>query len=248
MTIHRPISLIGAAPSACAHRPDARCENCKVRAFSICAALKPDELAELEEIAHPVSFAAKDSVFAEGDAVSNVYNVTAGTIRLYQLFRDGRRQVIGFSFPGDFLGVQLEAEHGFCADAIGEVSACRFSRADFSALLARKPHLMKALHERTARDMRLMQDQVVALGRRSAEERVGWFLTQLRQRAARCGNGDGERVDIPMSRQDIADYLGLTIETVSRTFSGLARDKAVRIEQGGVRVLNEASLGNLAAV
>jgi CRP/FNR family transcriptional regulator len=245
MNVHRPISNLRAA--ACSHRPDADCRECKVRAFSICASLKPDELAELEAIAQPVKFRAKETLFLETERAHAVYNVTSGAVRLYRLFRDGRRQVIGFSFPGDFLGVQLMADHGFSADAIDDVSACRFSRAEFDALLSRKPHLMEALHARAAHDMRLMQDQVVALGRRTAEERVAWFLVQLRDRAARCGVRSDD-IAVPMTRQDIADYLGLTIETVSRTLTSFARKGVLGIGQGSIRVTDEGLIGGLAAV
>ncbi len=245
MTVHRSVANLRASSVACPHRADSRCEECKVRASSVCAALRSDELAELEAIAHQVSFAAKESLFLESDKARDVFNITSGVVRLYRLFRDGRRQVIGFSFPGDFLGVQLSTDHGFSADAVSDVSVCRFAKRDFEALLARKPLLMEALHGRAATIMRLMQDQVVSLGRRSAEERMAWFITQLRERTA-LGGAEGS-VSIPMSRQDIADYLGLTIETVSRTLSALAKRGVISVEPGGVRVLKEGLIGELAA-
>jgi CRP/FNR family transcriptional regulator, anaerobic regulatory protein len=160
---------------------------------------------------------------------------------------DGRRQVVGFALPGDFLGLAMDDHYGFSADAVGAVRACRFSREAFSTLLDEKPHLLRRLHEFATHELRLAQDQMVVLGRRTAEEKVASFLAGLRDRWARI-NRISVTIPLPMSRQDIADFLGLTIETVSRTLSQLARDKVILVVPEGVRLMNVARLEAMAEV
>ena len=222
------------------------CEHCRVRFLSVCAALDRDELAELEAIAQSIHFDAKETIFLEGEDARALYNVTCGTLRLYRLFDDGRRQIIGFALPGDFLGLDLASPHAFSADAIDAVSACRFSRTSFTALTERKPHLLRRLHSATTRELSAAQDQVMALGRRSAEEKVAWFLIHLRERYARVGDRT-TMIALPMSRLDIADFLGLTIETVSRTLTRLARDESIAIDPGGIRLVDVRRIEQLAA-
>src|SRR5262249_54861789 len=123
------------------------------------------------------------------------------------------------------------------------VSACRFPRSSFTALTARKPHLMRRLHAATARELNLAQDQMTALGRRGAEEKLAWFLIHLRERSAPAASA----IRLPMSRLDIADFLGLTIETVSRTLSKLARQRILTTTAEGVRLIDTARIEMLAA-
>src|SRR3954452_12939051 len=233
---------VALVPAQCA-RTATDCEHCRMRLRSICSALDRDELADLEAIAQPVHFAAKETLFVEGEEAQAAYTLTRGTARLYRVFDDGRRQILGFMLPGDFLGLDLASHRAFSADAVDEVSACRLSRTGFAALTARKPHLLKRLHAATTRELNLAQDQTMALGRRSAEEKLAWFLVHLRQRSA----PPSALVALAMSRLDIADFLGLTIETVSRTLTRLARQKIVALVPEGVRLLDVARIEGLAA-
>lgn len=230
--------------SACCHART-NCADCKVRLLSVCAALESDELCELEKLAHKAMFESKETLFSQELQADSVYNVTEGVVRLYKLLPDGRRQIVGFALPGDFLGLAMDDHYGFSADAIGHVTACRFSRADFSKLIDEKPHLLRRLHEFSTHELRLAQDQMVLLGRRTAEEKVASFLNSLRQRWARL-HGSSVTVPLPMSRQDIADFLGLTIETVSRTLSQFVRNKIILVVPGGVRLTDTARLEALA--
>ncbi|HXL68674.1 MAG TPA: helix-turn-helix domain-containing protein, partial [Xanthobacteraceae bacterium] len=158
----------------------------------------------------------------------------------------GRRQIIGFALPGDFLGLSMADRYTFSADAIGPVKACRFSRGAFSDLLDEKPHLLRRLHELATHELSIAQDQMVVLGRRTAEEKVASFLVGLRDRWARFSKVS-VTVPLPMSRQDIADFLGLTIETVSRTLTRFARERAILVVPDGVRLLDSQRLEQLAA-
>jgi CRP/FNR family transcriptional regulator len=214
------------------------CAHCGLRPLSVCAALEVDELRQLESVAHVHCLAAKATLFAQDEPAQYVYNITAGVVRLYKLLPDGRRQIVGFALPGDFLGLALADRYGFSADAIEPVTACRFSREAFTGLVDHKPRLLRRLHEFATHELSLAHDQMVILGRRNAAERIGSFLIALRDRWGRLNGHTSVHVPLPMSRQDIADFLGLTIETVSRTLNKLAREKTIVIVPDGIRILN----------
>ena len=221
------------------------CSHCKVRALSLCSALEPDELEAMDKLARHVSFEKHQTLFSQGEASESVYNVTAGSVRLFKLLPDGRRQVVGFALPGDFLGLAMSERNGFSAETLSATSACQFPRVPFSDLLDAKPHLLRRLHDMASHELSLAQDQMVILGRRTAEEKIASFLVGLRKRWARI-DGSTVRAPLPMSRQDIGDYLGLTVETVSRMMTKLAREKAIVITPDGVRLLDPARLEALA--
>lgn len=237
------------APHACGgEHAGEGCIACQVRPLSICGALADEEMAEMSALAHRSCHASKTAIFAQGDRAQNVYNVTGGTIRLSRLLPDGRRQIVGFALPGDFLGLSLEDSHGFAAEAVDAVTLCRFTRTAFSDLVDHKPHLLRRLHSFAMHELSIAQEQMVVLGRRNAEEKVAAFLIGLRDRRARVYSHTSVMIPLPMSRQDIADFLGLTIETVSRTFTRLAKEKSIVIVPDGVRLLNVERLEALAAV
>ena len=238
------MSGLQAAHIACCHAKQS-CLDCKVRAVSVCAALDSDELRALEALAQQTAFAPKETLFLHDHPVDTVYNLTEGVVRLYKLLPDGRRQIVGFALPGDFLGLAMGDQYGVCADAVDLVKACRFWREPFSDLLDEKPHLLRRLHTFMTHELSLAQDQMVILGRRTAEEKIASFLIGLRNRWARL-NGASVTIHLPMGRQDIADFLGLTIETVSRTLSRFARDRAILIVPDGVRLLDQQRMEQLA--
>jgi len=230
----------------CPHeRTDTTCVGCKVRGVSICAVLDESELGSLEAIAEDVHYDARETILLQDDAADAVYNITQGTVRLYKLLLDGRRQIVGFLLPGDFLGLALSDQYPFSADAVEPVTACRFARGAFSALLDEKPHLLRRLHEAATHELSLAQDHMVLLGRRTAGEKVAAFLLGLRERWRRLG-GSLVTIPLPMTRQDIADYLGLTLETVSRTISKFARSRMLLVVPDGVRLLDPARIEALA--
>jgi len=177
---------------------------------------------------------------------TSFYNLLEGVMRLYKLLPDGRRQIVGFALPGDFLGMTTSARHSFSADAIGAVAVCRFSRTSFARFIENKPHLLRRMNELAVRELSQAQDHMVLLGRRSAEEKVATFLIGWRDRLAQLGS-PSKTVALPMSRQDIADFLGLTIETVSRTFTKLERDRVIEILPGSISLLDPARAEALAA-
>lgn len=231
----------------CAHgRGTNNCDDCKVRLFSVCGALEASELDDLDRISQVRHFAPKTMLFDQGALAGSVFNVTEGMVRLYKSLPDGRRQIVGFALPGDFLGLALMDRYGVAAEAVNQVKVCRFARPAFITYVDGKPHLLRRLHEFAGHELSLAQDQMLLLGRRTAEEKVAAFLLNLQTRYARIG-AMTVTVPLPMSRQDIADYLGLSIETVSRTLTRLARDKVIVIVPDGVRLLSIERLDQLAA-
>jgi len=234
------ISLVAGDPSGQA------CTDCSVRQFSLCAALDNAELRELEHLGRHIHFTSCETVFAQEEMTTSFYNLLEGVMRLYKLLPDGRRQIVGFALPGDFLGMTASPRHTFSADAIGPVTICRFSRVAFARFVEDKSHLLRRINELAVRELSQAQDHMVLLGRRSAEEKVATFLIGWRDRLGRLGHL-AKTVPLPMSRQDIADFLGLTIETVSRTFTKLERDGVIEILPGSIGLLDPARAEALAA-
>jgi CRP/FNR family transcriptional regulator, anaerobic regulatory protein len=222
------------------------CGACAVRPFSVCASLDTTELDEFGHISRHVDFAACETVFAQEELTTSFYNLLDGVLRLYKLLPDGRRQIVGFALPGDFIGMATDARHGFSADAIGPVSICQFAKASFARFAEYRPNLLRRINELTARELNQARDHMVLLGRRSAEEKVATFLVGWRDRLQQL-RGSSRVVPLPMSRQDIADYLGLTIETVSRTFTKLEREGVIDIVPGGICLRDAARAEALAA-
>ncbi|WP_210485319.1 Crp/Fnr family transcriptional regulator [Microvirga antarctica] len=175
------------------------------------------------------TFASGQAVFWEGDASSHLFQLTEGCLRLYRILSDGRRAVTGFVFPGESLGVSFQGPHLYTAEAVTPVRLNRLSLSRLYAAVDASVHLRQQLLARMYRDMSAAQHLIILLGQLSAEERVASFLLS----AGRRSGADRSRpltIDLPMSRLDIADYLGLTIETVCRVFSKFKRDGLIALE------------------
>jgi CRP/FNR family transcriptional regulator, anaerobic regulatory protein len=175
------------------------------------------------------SFAAGETIFWEGDASSHVFHLTKGCLRLCRLLPDGRRAVMGFVFAGEMLGISLPKTYLYTAEAIGEVCLRRMPRLRFHQAVDASETLRPLLLAKMYEDMSAAQQHMLVLSRLSAEERVVNFLLS----AARRTGVDLDRpvvIELPMSRLDIGDYLGLTIETVSREISKLRREGQIACE------------------
>ncbi len=222
------------------------CAACGIRDLSICSVLDADELARLAAIATNVSLVHNQTIVEEGEPADYLFNLTKGAVKLYKLLPDGRRQITGFLFEGDFLGIALNEKYAYSAEAVNDVTLCRFPRRKLEALLDEFPKLEKRLLGVASNELVQAQDQMLLLGRKTAREKVVSFLLLLSRRAADRGL-DSRTVYVPMSRSDIADYLGLTTETVSRTFTNLKRDGHIGLKAGGhVELLDMDALEELA--
>jgi CRP/FNR family transcriptional regulator, anaerobic regulatory protein len=211
------------------HKGGSPCAACAVRDLALCSALENDELVLLDEIIKFVDLAAGDALFDEGEPAANVYNLTSGTIKLYKLLPDGRRQVTGFLFAGDFLGLAASEDYIYSAEAVTPVSLCKFSRNDLDSLIERAPQMGRRLLGMARHELAEAQEQILLLGRKTAKERIASFILKLSERAVHRGE-IGDPVSIPMSRNDIGDYLGLTTETVSRTLTRLRSSGVIVME------------------
>ncbi|SFR09468.1 helix-turn-helix domain-containing protein [Poseidonocella sedimentorum] len=166
-------------------------------------------------------------LFFEGDEVDNLYLIESGSVRLTRVLEDGRRQIIAFGFPGDIIGFPAEGLYNTDCDALRDAVLRPIPRRlleDGSA----DPALHKALMAAALREISGMQDHFMMLGRKSASEKVASFLGALSERVGTRGAGAPE-ITLPMGRADIADFLGLTTETVSRCFSALRKSGVIRL-------------------
>jgi CRP/FNR family transcriptional regulator, anaerobic regulatory protein len=193
------------------------------------------ELSELGKLANRTNFRAKAAVFTEDEPTIAVYMVTHGTARLYKMLDDGRRQILGFALPGDFLGLSVSDRYTYSVEAISQVAACQFPRAPFLSFLQANPQSLYSMLQASLRETSAARDHMLLLGRGSAEQRLAEFIISWRARIGRAGVLSN-LVPLPMPRYDVADFLGLTIETVSRVLSKLEREGVVRLVPKGLRL------------
>ena len=208
------------------------CKACAVRHMAVCDALATDELHYLKSILTQGTLAAGDDLIYEGDEADCAFIVTSGVVKLYKLLPDGRCQVVGFAFPGDFLGLSDTHKYSCSVEAVTSARFCRFKKTDMEALLDRIPHLQKRMLEVTRFELSTVQEQMLLLGRKLAKEKIASFLLSLSRRAARSEEPISP-VYVPMRRSDVADYLGLTTETVSRSFTQLRKDGLISPRASG---------------
>lgn len=176
-------------------------------------------------IARPVTIGANRALFLDGEAADDAFLVSTGAVRAFRLLPDGRRLITAFMFEGDFLGFAVDGRYEFAAETITPTRLCRFPRPRLDALLDDCPRLRNALLHFATEELRLAQDHMVLLGCKSATEKLASFLLHLARRTARGGTqAEPFLVPLPMTRSDIADHLGLTTETASRTLT-LLREK-----------------------
>ena len=158
------------------------CNGCEARALSVCGSLEDEAFTGLQKLNHPINFPARSVLFNQETPVRHVFTVVHGVVRLYKLLPDGRRQIVGFALPGDFLGLALADGYGFCADAVTAVTVCRFSRDTFGDYADTHPQMLRRLHDMATHELALAQQQMVLLGRRDAEEKLASFLLGLQKR------------------------------------------------------------------
>jgi CRP/FNR family nitrogen fixation transcriptional regulator len=168
-------------------------------------------------------FARNSEIYGEGEPADYVYRVISGTVRTYKVLTDGRRQVGAFYMPGDLFGLEVGEEHAFSAEAISDAKVLVIKRSALTELAARDNSVASELWAATGCELQRVQEHVLLLIK-SAQERVAGFLLEMAKRSRAA-----DVVELPMSRQDIADYLGLTIETVSRTLTQLEHSTLIAV-------------------
>lgn len=213
--------------------PGPTCTCCDLEDRAFCAGLTRDGLRGLRAIRGNTRAEPGQTVFREGDPAEHVFSLVRGTVKLSKLLGDGRRQIVGFLFPGDFFGFSLAGTYGYTAEAVTPTAFCRFPESRLRALMADAPELEARLLDRMIAELTFAQEQMLLLGRMTAREKIAHFLLVLSRRAEARGEPPSP-LAVPMSRLDVADYLGLTIETVSRTISALKKDGLISLPSHNV--------------
>jgi CRP/FNR family nitrogen fixation transcriptional regulator len=200
----------------------------------------------LDDLARPgvrMLYARDEEIYGEGEPAEFVYRVVSGAVRTYRVLSDGRRQVCDFHLAGEYFGLEPSFEHRDTAEALAGTALLVLRRSALADLAQREVEIARELWLMSARRLERSQDHVLMLGRKNAAERVAGFLVDF---AARVDAR--EDFELPMSRQDIADYLGLTIETVSRTFSQLEHVGVLRAHNSRrIRLTDRRALEELCA-
>lgn len=180
-------------------------------------------------------------IFAENEPAEFVYKVVSGAVRLSKLMSDGRRQIGAFYLPGDMFGLEADRAHSFAAESICDTRILVVKRSALMAEAERDGEMVRHLWSQTVGHLQRAQSHMLLLGRKNAQERIAAFLLDMAQRLHSAGS-----VALPMPRQDIADYLGLTIETVSRTLTQFERDGVISMPVSRRIVLrNRAALDKM---
>lgn len=194
----------------------------------------------MEMMGAAMLFQRNAEIFGEGEPAEYLYKVVGGAVRTYKILSDGRRQIGGFYLPGEVFGLEGGNEHTFSAESVTEARVLVIKRSALFALAARDSDIARQMWTMTSGELLRLQNHVLALIK-TAKERVVGFLLEMAKRTP-----SGNRIDLPMSRQDIADYLGLTIETVSRTLTQLENTAAIALPNARCFELRDrAALGRL---
>lgn len=231
------------------------CEHCTIRHRSICGALNADEINDLGAIAVRRKYSAGQTIQWQDEEAGALGNLLSGVLKLTRTLEDGRQQIVGLLFPSDFLGRTYSTHAASNIEAASDVEICTFPRARFEELLHRYPDLEQRLLSHTLDELDAAREWMLLLGRKTAGEKVATFLLHLARRQSQLGCGQVEfstdeenkeapvRFVLPMTRADMADYLGLTIETVSRQITRLKKAGVIDIVNNRqVTVTNRAGL------
>ena len=181
-----------------------------------------DSVSLLQGLGTTLRFDRNQTVFSDGDSANFSYGVVSGAVRLCKLLSDGRRQIADFCLPNDYFGFAWADEYALTAEAVSDVVLVRYPRRHIENIEQVSSNLREHLTALLHRNLSSAQNHILMPGRQTVRERVASFLLLMLRRQGHEGN-NGDRLDLPMGRQDIADYLGLTIETVYRALSDLKR-------------------------
>lgn len=222
------------------------CLKCGSRSIGLCAPLDVAALDDMAGESERDTLDPREAIFHQGDPARYIYTLTEGMARLTRVLPDGRQAVIGFRFAGDILGFTPAAEHAFGAEMLTRGAVCRMDRRRLETLFRRYPVLERRFLELCVKELAASQDHILALGRFSAEERVAAFLVSLAE-AQEQRNHAGPVFDLPTTRADIGEFLGLTLETVSRAISGFRKRGWIRLHgHSGIELTDRPALIALA--
>lgn len=209
------------------------CGECPIRHRAVCARCETDELVELETMKYYRSFEAGQTLIWSGDRMDFVASVVTGIATLTQTLEDGRRQMVGLLLPSDFVGRPGRATAAYDVTATTDVVMCCFRKKPFEEMMGRTPHVAQRLLEMTLDELDAAREWMLLLGRKTAREKIASLMAIIARRDAtlKLKGGRGPLVfDLPLTREAMADYLGLTLETVSRQISALRKDGVIVLD------------------
>ncbi|MFY9468330.1 MAG: Crp/Fnr family transcriptional regulator, partial [Lentibacter algarum] len=206
------------------------CGECPIRHRAVCARCESDELLRLEEIKYYRSYEAGQTVVWSGDRMEFVGSVVRGVASLTQAMEDGRTQMVGLLLPSDFVGRPGRESAAYDVVATTDLVMCCFRKKPFEDMMMRTPHIAQRLLEMTLDELDAAREWMLVLGRKTAREKIASLLSIIARRDATLNLAGVEgplEFDLPLTREAMADYLGLTLETVSRQVNALKRDGVI---------------------
>lgn len=231
-----------------------KCEHCVIRHKAICGALSEEELVSMNRIARQRLFPSGQTISSDQEPDTAFANIVSGVVKLTKTMADGRQQIVGLQFAPDFLGRTFAEANPFSVEAATDVELCSFPKKEFESVLKKFPGMEHRLFADTLNELDAARDWMLLLGRKTAQEKVATFLLLLARRAPNIGCSHSEdmrfaQFELPLTRADIADYLGLTLETVSRQMTRLKKVGAIELaDNRGVIVPDTDQLEELAGI
>jgi len=248
MTIRLAESGEGEALKRCSHDYQVNCGNCRLNSICLPLALESDDIALLEDIIQRSKPLQKSQhLYREGDDFQSVYAVRSGTLKAYKTTDDGREQVTGFYFPGEILGMDgiSNNAHASSAKALETAAVCEIPFTSLERLSSMMPNLQRHFFQLMSREITEDQQLITLLSKNSADERVASLMLSISTRNSKR-KLSATQFRLPMSRVDIGNYLGLTVETVSRVFSRMQKLDILRVDNKEIQILNLDGLRKMA--
>jgi CRP/FNR family transcriptional regulator len=211
-----------------------RCEHCPVRHQAVCGAMDEVQIRKLAQISHRKKIPAGQTIISDDAPVDFFANVISGAVKLTKTLPDGRQQIVGLLFAPDFLGRAYSKSNPYTAEAASDTEICTFPNRAFERLVGEYPELQQRLFKHTLDELDAAREWMLLLGRKTAEEKVASFLHMLARRSLMVGcnhqeNSGVASFELPLTRADMADFLGLTIETVSRQLTRLKTANVIKL-------------------
>lgn len=228
-----------------------RCDHCPVRHQAVCGAMDNVQLQKLSQITHRKKVSAGQTIISDAEPVDFFANVVSGAVKLTKTLPDGRQQIVGLLFAPDFLGRAYSKSNPYSAEAATDTEICTFPNAAFERLVGEYPGLQQRLFQHTLDELDAARDWMLLLGRKTAEEKVASFLYMLARRSLMSGCAHQQApetatFELPLTRADMADFIGLTIETVSRQLTRLKTSNVIRLSTN--RLIIVPDIARLAAL
>ncbi|MGJ8595445.1 transcriptional regulator FnrL [Sulfitobacter sp.] len=206
-----------------------RCNECPIRHRAVCARCDDDELSLLESMKTYKNYSAGEIIMWRGEPLEHVASLVHGVASLSKTLEDGRTQMVGLLLPSDFIGRPGRTQVEFDVTATTDVTLCRFERKPFERLVEDTPHVAQRLMELALDELDAARDWMLLLGRKTAREKIATFIDMLARRKISADENGDHTLEMPMTRDQIANYLGLTLETVSRQFNALKKEGVITL-------------------